>query len=517
MNKRPFLWFTLAILFGVGLFLTLSWSRIGLGFPLDDAWIHQTYARNFAENGRWEFVPGVVSSGSTAPLWTLLLAVGYWLRLPYLLWAYLLGALCLLGTAYAGSRLWQQVWPTHEKQVWLIGLVTIFTWPLLWAAVSGMETLLFMMLGLFTLTVYFDTLNSAATAQAASAQSASPRWPWFQLGILSGLLMLTRPDGIVVIIVVLLGTVLIAKSMQQRTAVFLRQILGLFFGIGLLLLPYFAFNWWSSGHIWPTTLYAKQAEYAVLLAQPLPQRLARLAAVSFGSTEMGGMASPHLLLLPGILFAIGRLLYQRAWPRLLPLLWAIGHLVLYAWRLPLVYQHGRYLLPTIPIWLLYGLAGWLWLFTWLARQHQAAALLRRVLTLSYVVVTAFFLLLGAAAYADDVNFIEGEMVTTARWLAENTSEDALIATHDIGAIGYFAKRPLLDLAGLLSPSVVPFLTDQTAMVDYAVAQEADYLVTAPGWPYVAVEKVGTAVYTTNYAPSTSDGYNNMTVYELDNP
>ena len=78
-------------LFGDG----VSAANGGPGFPLDDGWIHQTYARNLARNGRLEFIPGIVSSGSTSPLWTILLAVGYLLRLPYLLWAYLLGGLSL--------------------------------------------------------------------------------------------------------------------------------------------------------------------------------------------------------------------------------------------------------------------------------------------------------------------------------------------------------------------------------------------------------------------------------------
>jgi len=33
------------------------------------------------------------------------------------------------------------------------------------------------------------------------------------------------------------------------------------------------------------------------------------------------------------------------------------------------------------------------------------------------------------------------------------ADDDLIAAHDIGAIGYFAPRPILDLAGLISPDV----------------------------------------------------------------
>ena len=38
----------------------------GGGFPLDDSWIHQTYARNLAQTGQWAFVPGVPSAASTS-------------------------------------------------------------------------------------------------------------------------------------------------------------------------------------------------------------------------------------------------------------------------------------------------------------------------------------------------------------------------------------------------------------------------------------------------------------------
>jgi len=35
------------------------------GFPLDDAWIHQTYARNLGLSGMMAFTPGEPSAGST--------------------------------------------------------------------------------------------------------------------------------------------------------------------------------------------------------------------------------------------------------------------------------------------------------------------------------------------------------------------------------------------------------------------------------------------------------------------
>src|ERR1700674_3879860 len=46
------------------------------GFPLDDSWIHLHFARNIAEGAGFSYNPGAPVAGSTAPLWTLLLALG---------------------------------------------------------------------------------------------------------------------------------------------------------------------------------------------------------------------------------------------------------------------------------------------------------------------------------------------------------------------------------------------------------------------------------------------------------
>ena len=69
----------------------------------------------------------------------------------------------------------------------------------------------------------------------------------------------------------------------------------------------------------------------------------------------------------------------------------------------------------------------------------------------------------------------------AAWVAENTEPDAIIAAHDIGALGYFGNRKLIDLAGLVSPEVIPFIRDEGQIAAYLNEQEADYLVTFPGW------------------------------------
>jgi hypothetical protein len=511
------------------LFIGLSALAGGPSFPLDDGWIHQTYARSLAENGRLEYTPGVISSGSTSPLWTLLLTLGYLLRLPYLLWTFLLGGLCLLWLALAGMQVWRALWPELAAKDWLAGLLLIFTWPLVWAAASGMETLLFAALGMQIVAIYAGGQGGRGERGQGSRgagekkrfpRSPSPpllRSPAPLLGFLSGLLILTRPDGLVLLLLVAAGLALQPGSWGGR----LRTQAAFWLMVALPLLPYFAFNLAASGSIWPNTFYAKQAEYQALLQTPLPLRFANLLYFSLGGPPDGwrGMSSAHLLLLPGLLYAGWRALRAdwrtRQLLLTLPLLWAGGHVLLYAWRLPVTYQHGRYLLAALPIWLLFGLAGWLGILA-LGGNGRSARIARQVASLTFLFILFFFLLIGAQSYARDVAFIEGEMVDVAHWLAENTPPDALIAAHDIGAIGFFSGRPLLDLAGLISPEIIPLLADEAALAAYVLQSEADYLVTAPGWPYDEIANAPgvTLLYTTGYEWTREQGWNNMTVYAL---
>ncbi|MCP5095645.1 MAG: hypothetical protein GY943_08850 [Chloroflexi bacterium] len=501
------------IIAGIGVFilyLVVAKQGGGLGFPLDDAWIHQTYARNFVRNGRWEFVPGVISGGSTSPLWTLLLAVGYLLRVPYLWWAYFCGAFSLIWLALMGMRVWRLLWPDLAVRDWIAGVVIVCTWPLIWAAASGMETLFFAALGMSIIAIYLEIVTASI-----------PKWIRFgQMGLLSGLLILTRPDGLVLLLLIGLGLLITNDARLVRV-----KWVAIYVGTAVLpVLPYFFFNWMVSGLIWPNTFYAKQTEYASLLATPLINRVVQLLYFSVGGPSAGwqGMSTPHLILLPGLLFAgwhsVRLDISKRRLFYTLPLLWAGGHVCLYAWRLPLAFQHGRYLLAAIPIWILFGLVGWMKLLfdrslsrpIWVAQQ---------VSRFTFIGLLSIFLILGARAYMTDVAFVEGEMVVMARWIAENTSNKELIASHDIGAIGYFAERPLLDLAGLISPEMIPLLDNEALLANYIQESDAHYLVTAPGWSYedVVINSHVEQLFSTEYAWTQENGRNNMTIYLLQPP
>jgi hypothetical protein len=122
--------------------LAVSRATFRLGFPLDDAWIHQTYARNLAATGEWAFVPGEPSGGSTSPLWTMILAVGHKLGLDPRVWAYLLGVAALATAAVAAAAWFRRRTRASTNWVLVVGLTFVLEWHLVWSAASGMELIL---------------------------------------------------------------------------------------------------------------------------------------------------------------------------------------------------------------------------------------------------------------------------------------------------------------------------------------------------------------------------------------
>lgn len=478
----------IGILFGAaclttGIYVFASSRTQGLGFPLDDAWIHQTYARNLGQLGEWAFIPGQPSAGSTSPLWTAFLALGFALgQADPRPWTYLLGILSLAGLAFAGQNLFRQqagqADVTVQSESGLIPWVGLFLageYHLVWAAVSGMETDL---MGLFYL------------AGLVLIADARPRWGW--VGALIGLACWTRPDGLT-----LLGPALLvwfARGRRWKGLLWLLTFFGLFF------LPYLLFNYVVQGSPWPNTFYAKQAEYAVLQLRPLILRLWNELSLPL----VGG----GIFLLPGFIYFIIHAVQKKNWPGLSAGLWFLGYAFLYAWRLPVTYQYGRYLIPAMPVYFVLGLAGMAWILAGLKRRSERAErLLGFAWRIALVGVWLGFLGIGAGRYAQDVAIIETEMVAAARWVAVNTLPQELIAVHDIGAMGYYGRRNIVDLAGLVTPEVIPFIRDEQKLVRYLDQNGVSALVVFPGW-YEHLPEGKQILYATEGRYSNE----NMTVY-----
>jgi hypothetical protein len=152
--------------------------------------------------------------------------------------------------------------------------------------------------------------------------------------------------------------------------------------------------------------------------------------------------------------------------------------LLYTLRLPANYQHGRYVMPALPPLIILGVCGTLALIQ-SAGRTQVGRILTQSLAISAIVLFVVFWWNGAAFFAQDVRMINSDMVVAAKWLAANAPNDQLLAVHDIGAVGYFAPRPMLDLAGLVSPEVVPIIRNPAALMELMQARQARYLMVLP--------------------------------------
>jgi len=476
---RP-LWLILALitLMSMGGYLLVSAITYRVGFPLDDAWIHQTYARNLALHGEWAFNPEKPSGGSTAPLWSALIAIGFLVKLAPYVWTYFLGAAVLWMLSMLGEKVVRELVPTYQPRFPWVGAALALEWHLVWAAASGMETLLYGLL---------------ATAALVFVISGSRKY--FSLGLLIGLSVWVRPDGITLLGPAVLVILLCQPSWPKR----LQALVNLGVGFGSPFALYLLFNLMISHQPWPNTFYAKQAEYSVFLKTPFLER--------WGSEALPLLTGVGVILLPGVVQAIISAVRRRAWGVLAAAVWLVGFLALYAWFLPVTYQHGRYVMPAMPIFFLLGLAGMVE-YGWRSRAWFLPTFWR----LAMGAVLIVFWGKGAFTYSQDVAVIESEMVATAKWVSVNVPPGALVAAHDIGALGYFGKHELVDLAGLISPEVIPFLRDENRIATYMTGRGVSYLVVFPDW-YPTLTSHLLPIFTTGAKYAPAQGGTNMAVYQ----
>ena len=122
---------------------------------------------------------------------------------------------------------------------------------------------------------------------------------------------------------------------------------------------------------------------------------------------------------------------------------------------------SRYLLPILPV---LGWLAWRAAERWWMGESPAPARRRRALVLA-ASLSALVLAQNLVVYAREVvphvrSFsagLERSLVFWGRWFGGHAPRGAAIATPDIGAIGYYSGRQVVDLAGLVTPQMVPLL------------------------------------------------------------
>ncbi len=125
------------------LFLTPSFEE----FPMDDTYIHLVYAENLAETGKLYFsFPDEVGVGATSILWVLLLAAGHAIGISTYFLAKFLGISSLMIVAVGLFVLLRD--RIGRPLAFFAVFLSVVVGNLAWFSLSGMETMLFLALGI---------------------------------------------------------------------------------------------------------------------------------------------------------------------------------------------------------------------------------------------------------------------------------------------------------------------------------------------------------------------------------
>jgi hypothetical protein len=150
------------------------------------------------------------------------------------------------------------------------------------------------------------------------------------------------------------------------------------------------------------------------------------------------------------------------------------------------FQNGRYLGSAVALAAVTAVIGAEYLLRRFKRRQAMLAVGGAIGALALLnAVSTGIATAGNTARAE--SSINRQQVALGEWLAVNTPEDAVVACNDVGAIGYFANRRVLDLLGLVTPEVMRYRKkyqigrENYAGRDFVLDRRPDYLVIFPSW------------------------------------
>lgn len=468
-----------------------SWAAVTLGLSLlaylmlrrgqdrwaDDAYIFFRYAENLVAGEGWSYNPGqVTTNGATSPLWTLILAAvtpfGDIERSVTLLYAGCLGGAATL-TAMALRR-------SGESVAAVVAALLIVTNPTL-LRIRGMESALFLLLCAAVVLVGVHLRRRSAA------------------GVLGGLLVLVRPEGVVLFAFVLVRNWLRDRNSPRRSLVAACAVLA----------PWFVFSTIQFGSPVAGTLAAKAAQgrsgyfgppfvfaraIGTMVAQPWALATLVVAAVGlwFGlrrrnsrdlTAVVSGFAGVQYLVYALVLRPPAYLWY------LAPTYWALA--ILAGLAAGAAGRGARRLVGD--------------------RLGSRGAAAARVLGAAAVCVPVVLLSLGGQRRGDlYLGYREA-----AAWLEDNTPADASVAATEIGVLGWASGRPVVDYLGLLDEQSVQEV-GRGDLASWLDREQPDYYVQhLPVWD-LEVPSASRDWFARAYRPvfeSTEDGWSRVRVFE----
>lgn len=392
-------------------------ARLGFalytGFTADDAYITFRFADNIARGLGFVYNEGQRVFGTTTPLFTLLMALAAFFRFPLPAAALVVSIAASAATAVVVYRFAVAL---RFRLLAFVPVLCYLLWPRsLPGETSGMETAVFTLLVTSALYFRYRVYDYYAVGMATLAT-------------------LTRPEGALVLL-------LVGIAMWRR---FPRRWWHYCVVAVSLIGPWVVFAWIYFGSPFPHTISAKTALYSHFGTMPFFQSLEYLLALHspFGWALLAAAVGGAVWLYRSQRF--GRL----------ELLWLAAMFAFY------LFSGSRlffwYVVPMYPVYLLFASAALVPLWNRLPANLQHAVGVRVALAILILILLCAGAYRPAHYYREYQRSLESMHRQVGYFLYAEAKPEEVVAAEDIGYIGYYSQRTILDRDGLISPEAVPY-------------------------------------------------------------
>ena len=438
------------------------------GFPLDDPWIHLTFAKNLVEYLSFSYFKNqMVTAGSTSPVYTLLLSLGFLITKNEMILSYFFGIAFLILTGISFYKLSSFEFAKENYYAIIFTAILVADKWLNFISVSGMETTMFIFI--LIACAYFYNVRRAVP-----------------FAFFLGLVIWGRPDGVAFIGALAVDYFIATRFSKKDKTIKLfskNEFIKIFIITGSILVVYFVMNLILSGSLLPNTYNAKLTYYS-------PEFKSRS---DFFRMEVWGYFTKgaYGIMMVGFFFSAAKLLFdliKKQYNRnLLYIVFILALVFIYWYKLPYAHRFGRYMMPIIPFLVLTSGIGFRDMVKMLGEYLKS----RNFVIGIYILISAIILFTSVRNYLDnksnystECKYISDRQVTAAKWIRDNTNENDIIATHDVGAIGYYSNRKIIDVAGLITPELIKKIDERdyaNYMTEYLKQNNVSYLAFLREW------------------------------------
>ncbi|MBX7045621.1 MAG: hypothetical protein K1X86_07265 [Ignavibacteria bacterium] len=440
------------ISFGIYQAFNYYFTKGILGVPLDDSWIHFRFAENFAKEFNFTYNPGEPTAGTTSPLWVIVSGLVSFISPTFMLNSIILSGLFFILSCIFIYKIAVAVFFDSEVLDFdlefsplylalLVALLTIMSGRLEWAAMSGMETTMFIF---FSLAGFYQHIKDIHDKKISLAPS-----------LLFALSTASRPEGLM-----LFGLYLFdAWTFSFHIKKVLKTTLDLAAGVIIFIFiagGYFLFSYYTSGNILPNTFRGQGGGFHIDTEHILISL--EYLRINFVLFIRDNPITCILYLLSFIFyFANVKKFFSKLRSLNLIYLWVIllplaSSIFVPNWR-----HHGRYLMPLIPLINLVSVYAILVVLNKFKGKSSLNLLHKKNFLTALLLFFSFaYYIVYAIALGKNTDNINSQQVKLAHWVKENISQNDVIAMNDIGAITFVSKNRIVDMAGLVTPQILDY-------------------------------------------------------------